>query len=1384
MKLTKKLEAEIKQVMTTYWESYVQGDLRTWASFLTKNYRNIGTTQEEIWNTKTEIVDYTNAIIDQMVGMAEFRNKQVHIIPYDPYFMVHELGDLYIKINDNWSFYSNIRLSSLIQKMNSDWKILHQHGSYPDSKVQQGEAFGFDEVKAENIRLQEAVINRTAELEKKTRELEIESSLERVRTVAMGMRKPDDMLDVCQTIAQQLELLKVKEIRNVQTAIIYESKGTYLNYEFYVKHNKLLTTEVDYSLHPEHATFVNKMLESPEAFYTQGFTGKELKDWYAYQKTTPQFADSYLEQATSLNYYMYSIGGVVLGMSTYSPLREEEITLFKRFRNVFDLAYKRFEDIKKAEAQVKESQIQLGLERVRARTMAMQHSNELPEAATILFHQVQSLGMPAWSAGYCIWNEDKSTVTLWMSSAGVLQPAFTAPTTVDELFIQMRQGQEDGKTFHVVEMGGDKLAEHYNYMRTLPVVSEILDSIISAGHPLPSFQIMHHAYFSKGFLLFITYEPVPDAHDIFKRFGKVFDQTYTRFLDLQKAEAQTREARIEAALERTRTQSMLMQHSNELDEISKVFHEQLLNLDIDSEFSFVWLPDEKKNEHLFWATWQTEKGGRTKVQSKSIAYPMDLTEPTTLACIDDWKSGVSVHEHFIPPLEIQNFFVTWEELLAGAEKLKAEYFPDGIYYTEAFMKYGCFGIDIRRPLSEKEKAILNRFAIEFERAYTRFLDLQKAEAQAREAQIETALERVRSRSLAMHKSEELKEVIQVVYEQFNQLNILIEHTGFIIDYKEKDDMHIWLTDKYASPFQITIPYFDSPHWNSFIEAKEKGESFFVNQLSFEVKNKFYNDLFTLIPSLPEESKQSIFSQPGLAISTVLLENVGLYIENFSGTPYTDDENATLMRFGNVFQQTYTRFLDLQKAEAQTRESQIQLALERVRARTMAMQHSDELAEVSLVLDTQVRTLGIKTQGCAFNIYNETDSTEWFSSEMGAMPPYKTPRENLFLRYYEAGEKGESIHIEEFTGEACIKHYEYLSTVPGMGDGIREMLKAGGSLPTRQIDHAVYFKYGYLLFITLESVPEAHETFIRFAKVFEQTYTRFLDLQKAEAQALRAEQDIIEIKSARKKAEEALSELQLTQKQLIQSEKMASLGELTAGIAHEIQNPLNFVNNFSDVSTELVTEMNLEIEKGNVEEAKQLAQDLKQNLEKINHHGKRAGDIVKGMLQHSRTSSGQKELTDINALADEYLRLAYHGLKAKDKTFNAKFETNLDETSPKVNVIPQDIGRVILNLINNAFYAVNERLRQAQPDSNYEPTVVVTTKRADNKVLISVKDNGSGITEKIKDKIFQPFFTTKPTGQGTGLGLSLSYDIVKAHGGELSVETMEGEGSEFVIALPL
>lgn len=268
----------------------------------------------------------------------------------------------------------------------------------------------------------------------------------------------------------------------------------------------------------------------------------------------------------------------------------------------------------------------------------------------------------------------------------------------------------------------------------------------------------------------------------------------------------------------------------------------------------------------------------------------------------------------------------------------------------------------------------------------------------------------------------------------------------------------------------------------------------------------------------------------------------------------------------------------------------------------------------------------------------------------------------------------------------------------------------------------------------------------------------------------------------------LNSLKKTQTQLVQAEKMASLGELTAGIAHEIQNPLNFVNNFSEVSVELANELKEEMKQSSLDEKEKkelekLIDDLVQNQEKINFHGKRADGIVKGMLMHSRSSSGQKEPTDINALADEYLRLSYHGLRAKDKTFNAAFKTDFDTDLPKANVVSQDIGRVILNLFTNAFYSVTEKKKQL--NGAYEPTVSVTTKMSDGKIEVRVRDNGMGIPQKVIDKIYQPFFTTKPGGQGTGLGLSLSYDIVtKGHGGQMSVETKEGEFAEFIIQLPV
>lgn len=648
------------------------------------------------------------------------------------------------------------------------------------------------------------------------------------------------------------------------------------------------------------------------------------------------------------------------------------------------------------------------------------------------------------------------------------------------------------------------------------------------------------------------------------------------------------------------------------------------------------------------------------------------------------------------------------------------------------------------------------------------------EEKNRELEIEASLERVRSRSIAMHKSEELKQVIRVVLDQFVLLNINVGHAGFYIDYKAHDDMHIWLADPNIEPFFAVIPYFDTPTWNSFLEAKSKGITVHSDLLDFKTKNKFYKSLFKLF-EIPEEAKEFYLQCKGLAVSTVLLENVGLYIENFDGTPYTNEENNILLRFGKVFQQVYTRFLDLQKAEAQAREANIEASLERMRSVAMSIRKTEELITVAESLYKELKLLGIS------NIRNAQIVIKIEGDEMYLVCVYSDDTSEVFTEsryetspatqqmYDELETSNEALYQRELTGKDFEQWMQWREST---GSKIEKKL-----LNARSVSFCLYsFGDGHLGISTYNNITEEQLTVLkRFKNVFELSYRRFMDVAKSEEQALKLKQE-------KERLEQILHELQSTQKQLIQSEKMASLGELTAGIAHEIQNPLNFVNNFSEVSNELIDEMNEELNKGDFEEAKVIASDVKQNLEKIHYHGKRADAIVKGMLQHSRGSSGQKELTDLSVLCDEYLRLSYHGLRAKDKSFNAKFETDFDTSIEKINIVPQDIGRVILNLINNAFYAVNEKKKTA--NVHYEPTVKVSTKKELGKILISVSDNGNGIPEKIKNKIFQPFFTTKPTGQGTGLGLSLSYDIItKGHGGELKVETKEGEGSKFIIQLP-
>jgi signal transduction histidine kinase/DNA-directed RNA polymerase subunit N (RpoN/RPB10) len=1671
-----------------------------------------------------------------------------------------------------------------------------------------------------------------SELAAKNREIEIESSLEKVRSVAMSMKEPADMLSVCKIISLQLQSLGVKEIRNVQTAIFYVSRGTYMNYEYYAKHRKTIITETSYTNHKIHKAFATQMLKGKGEFFITHIKGKKVKDWIAYQKTTNVFIDRFLEKADSLSYYWHSLGPVALGISTYVPLRKDELKLFQRFLNVFELAYTRyldieqalvqakearielalervraramamqhsdelaelvatvfkelthldfsltsciiwihdhehssntlwiasaemnkpaqpfqikpfhndffksivpawkakdpkwiyaltgsekkifekaffkeipnlpdalrkalkvpkqvvfsasfnnfgaleivetealtdekfnilhrfgkvfdssytrFNDLKQAEAQARESQIQLALERVRARTMAMQKSDELPETSYLLFQQLKELGETAaqlsigtikeeekfvelsatvhgspmlqtykisidepyvlkkvvkafkekqkslmiemrgkklkdyndwrnsvlktkivfpekqwivhvvfFSKGFLSFSSDKQipgeTIQLLERFAGVFDQTYTrfldlqkaeaqareakieaalekvrARTmamhesseliqTAELLFDQLKQlgAESQGVAFAICDKNstmvqkwtsigvfsvpctfepgeqrmyeawknqvgiyeevyeGERLRSYYELFMEIPAFREGIQKFIDSGHPIPTWQKNHAITFQNGYLLLITTKPFKETQ-IFLRFGKVFEQTYTRFLDLQKAEAQARESQIELGLERVRARAMAMQKSGELSELVDTVFKELTKLDFALTWCIINIIDESSMSNTVWAAnpdinkapesyhmlfedypfhhammkgWKERKtksvytlegdekriyddylfgetefkrtpeaaqaasramekyvvsfsfsnfGGlqtvgdaplseanldllsrfgkvfdltytrfndlkQAEAQAKEsrIQLALERVRARTMAMqrsdelmetavvlfdqlnqlgeniertiigvmneeervVDVWAtrpdgSQMDKMQKFPidEPVLMQKVYGAWRQqkksividlrgeelesyfqfLKGRSSRLKRESFGERRVENFAFFSKGFLGVISADPNTPGNIDLYERFADVFDQTYTRFLDLQKAEAQAREARIEAALERVRSRSMGMQKSEELKEVIQVVYDQFVHLNIHIEHTGFIIDYKARDDMHIWLADRHEVPSEVTIPYFDCAHWNSFNEAKEKGMDFFANHLSFEEKNKFYQDLFKLIPGVPEETLEYYFSCPGVAISTVLLENVGLYIENFSGVPYTDEENNTLMRFGKVFQQTYTRFLDLQKAEAQARESQIELALERVRARTMAMQHSEELSETATVLFEQfnalgevperiaigivneqkhvfdiwatqhggtqmklllkfpfdephvmqkmyaawkeqkksitidlqgneleeyfqflknsgapvrreifgdrrienvatfskgvlmiitpeprpaetiqvlerfagvfdltytrfqdlqkaegqaresqiqlalervrartmamqhsdelkdaaallfqqAKALGVPAYSCGYNIWesDEKEFTSWMSTQDGSdfngVSNIPLTEDANFIRYVESKQKDEPFFVLELRGERMQEHYEYLKTIPAFKAYFDYAISMGFDLPETQIHHLANFSHGNLLFITLEPCPEFHDVFKRFAAVFEQTYTRFLDLQKAEAQAREA-----------------------------------------------------------------------------------------------------------------------------------------------------------------------------------------------------------------------------------------------------------------------------------------
>jgi len=1554
MKLSKKKEKELMLVYEAYWDYYLKGDAKAMQHLLDESYTQVGSAESEVFSTKKDAVQFLFDTIDQVAGKLEMRNRHTKVESQDNLVLIHELCDLYALADKEWIFYSKFRASTLLQEKKEGWKITHQHSSFPDTKTEEGQNVAIDLIAEENLQLREAVKRRTVELEQKNRELQIEVALDKVRSRTMAMRNSEELAELSLELVKQVQALGVATWFCAFNIYDDDPKGS------------LEWGSNGQGTFPKYRTpregIFNRYYEAGqggETLLINEINENECPAHYDYLCTLPGVGEQLLgmkdagipfpkSQIDHVAFFKY---GYVLFI-TYEPTPESH-DVFKRFAKVFEQTYTRFLDLQKAEAQAREAQIEAALEKVRSRTMAMHKSEELPEAANNLFLQVQELGIPAWSAGYCIWeSEDKKSASCNMSSEGELQKSFSLPT-IGEGY-NFYDPFKRGDTFYVEELGGEKLVKHYEFMLTLPTVGEIFDELLKAGLSLPTFQIFHIVYFPHGYLMFITYEPVSDAHAIFKRFASVFEQTYTRFLDLQKAEAQAREAQIEAALEKVRSRTMAMHKSEELAETALVLYEQFSVLgNIPDRMSIGIFKDETKIIEL----WSTDQSG-SQLNQKFTGSFEKSAEYTKI--YEAWKAG---NDSFVLDLKGQKL-KNWLKFIRGELKLFVDdsHIKGRRLQQAAFFSQGMLLFTTNEPIAAEIMQLLIRFARVFSQTYTRFLDLQKAEFQAREAQIETALERVRSKTMAMHNSDDVAGTVITLFDEVIKLGLdqsircgigILEGTEHMETWsatfasKGKVDLKMGMLNMEAHPILKAV----KKAWKSgktgyACEYKGKEVTTYYTALNNEPNYPFYVELSTLPDKM--YTKSFCFSEGILFAHT----------EN----PISEEATDVLKRFTAVFGQTYRRYLDLLKAEAQTREAQIEGALERVRSKTMAMHTSGDLENIVISLFDEVMKLGLdKSLRCGIGILEDHEGMETrsvnFNSDgtmelrVGMLNMTIHP---MLVGLKKAWQNGSKDYSYYYTAKDVRTYYEALNNEPEYP--FNANLE---TLPEQEFHQSFFYSSGIIFAFSKNPISEESSKILaRFAAVFGQTYRRFLDLKKAELQAkdaikqasldrvrgeiasMRATEDLqritplvfneltilgvpffrcgvfivhekeknlevylsapdghslgvlhlpfnvnkltqnsvenwkinkvyhqhwnkeefvawtqsmvergqiqdlttyqgaaeppdsldlhfipfaqgmlyvghteqlredhidlvrslaesfsiayaryedfVNLDKAKASIEATLTELKATQNQLVQSEKMASLGELTAGIAHEIQNPLNFVNNFSEVSMELLEEMMEEMQKGDEEEVKALAEDVIQNLEKIYHHGQRADGIVKGMLQHSRTSSGEKELTDINVLTDEYLRLAYHGLRAKDKSFNATTKTDFDENIGKINIIPQDIGRVILNLITNAFYAVNEKSSSAKAsgDTKYEPTVSVSTKKVGNKVEIKVLDNGNGIPNKALEKIFQPFFTTKPTGQGTGLGLSLSYDIVKAHGGELTVETKENEGSTFNIYLPL
>lgn len=1214
------------------------------------------------------------------------------------------------------------------------------------------------------------VLNALDELEKKfeslncrlaeqNRELEIEAALEKVRVCAMAMKEPADMLDVCRIISEQFELLGVREIRNVQTAIFYQTKGAYLNYEYYRLYKQNFITEVEYDLQPDVAAFVNQMLKDPSAFFTRSFKREELSDWIEYQRKASQFIDPALNSSDSLHYYFYSIGQGALGLSTYNiPLTEKELYLLKRFRNVFELAYRRFVDIEQAIAQAKEAQVEAALEKVRASAMNMNNSGDLSAAASLVFTELQRLGINSIRCGVILLSENSRTALLYAAAASPDSDALALIGNMEVAGHPVFDRQYEHwlkKENYFTELEDEELNSYYN----------VLYSKLQIPYTPDEHKKKEYGYyfsFSQGMFYTWTRKPYSATEiNILNRFKTLIDLTFRRYLDLKKAEAQAKEAQIEAALERVRVEAMGMRNPDELLNICEAQFTELKKLGFtEIRNTLITVFNDEKGSFLDYDYSDYSGGYITDISYNS--------HPTVDYFIQQIKSA---NDAFAEIAIEGNKLKEWNEFRKESgqkDDPRLDNIP-ALYYYFYSIGIGAIGISTFNSITDEKREILKRFRNVFDFAYRRYKDIALAEAQAREAKIEAALERVRSKTMGMQHSNELSETSFVLFKQLKELGEIAEQISIAIVNEQENMVYLYTTFhgnewKHVRKFEIDL---EIPVLRDIYKAWKARDRSIVIDLSdtgLLEYNKFrIEKIGRILDSGIDYTSDrwtihaAFFSQGMLSFST--------------RSPRPRETVQLLERFAAVFNLAYTRFLDLKNSEAQALEAMRRATLDRVRAEIASMRAAEDLERVIPIIWRELTTLGIPFIRCGvFIVDKEEKKVRVFLStpEGTSLGVLNLPIDinDVTSNVVEQWRK-KNIYRLHWTKEEFI---QWTQSMLEKGQIQSSESYQGSANPPDSLDmHFVPFCQGMLYVGNTSLLTDEHIRLVQsLSEAFSIAYARYEDFKNLAA--------------AKSRIEATLNELRSAQAQLIHSEKMASLGELTAGIAHEIKNPLNFINNFSELSQELLDEMKTELEKENKEQTKLIINNLQKSLQKINHHGKRADLIIKSMLLHSRGVSGEKIPANVNDLLDQFLNLAYHGMRSLDKDFYITFEKNYDDSLEKINIVPQDISRVFLNIINNAFYAVNEKRKKSI--DHYTPVIKVSTKNLDNKVEIRIRDNGNGIPSSVKKQIFSPFFTTKPSGEGTGLGLSLSYDIiVKGHGGEIYFETEEEQFTEFIISLP-